>query len=518
MRTPTERDTGRAAETTSPPAPTWLYFLLAGLGLAGTLLVLAATSRYGIGLAPDSANYLSAARSLAHGAGFLRFDGQQYSAWPPLLPLLLAVLEAAGVGARAGIRMLHALAFGAVVFLGGETLTRVVRSRVLAVIGALLILVAYPLQSVSVMLLSDALFVLLAVLLLLFAARFLSRGRAHQYAVCCGLAAFVCLQRYLGGVFVLAGAALVVFVMRGPGTGRRLLRAVGLVAAGAVPVGGWLVRNLAVTGTLTGGRTPAAGSMLQHLLAGLTVVNDWFLPRVRAEWLGWVLLVGSAGAVVGLAVLAWRGRRADPPDGAMLVRTAAVFAASYLAAVVVATTVFVSDPIGDRLLAPAYIPVLLLVLAGLERLGHILGRGRGRAWIPRFAVPAVVLLMLVQPLYWGTKIVRSWVANGVGEYTRPVWQESATAAWLRETPPPGRLLSNDPAAVYLLTGLKVEGSPRIDEEPGDRMGTGDYLAWFARSHRPFRRPAEELDRRFLLEPVAVLEDGAVLQVLGPRGP
>ena len=42
----------------------WLRWTQLGLAACGVALVLVATSRYGIGLAPDSASYLAAARSL----------------------------------------------------------------------------------------------------------------------------------------------------------------------------------------------------------------------------------------------------------------------------------------------------------------------------------------------------------------------------------------------------------------------------------------------------------------------
>ncbi len=55
-------------------------------GIAGVLLCLVCTSRYGVGVSPDSANYLSAARSLLSGTGFRYCDGGIYTHWPPLFP------------------------------------------------------------------------------------------------------------------------------------------------------------------------------------------------------------------------------------------------------------------------------------------------------------------------------------------------------------------------------------------------------------------------------------------------
>ena len=48
---------------------------LALLGLIGVSLVLAGTSRYGVGLSPDSTVYVSVARNLLAGRGYVTFDG-----------------------------------------------------------------------------------------------------------------------------------------------------------------------------------------------------------------------------------------------------------------------------------------------------------------------------------------------------------------------------------------------------------------------------------------------------------
>ncbi len=54
-------------------------------------LLFTGTYRFGLGLEVDSANYFSAAQSLARGNGFLQFDGFRYLNAPPLYPILLSL-------------------------------------------------------------------------------------------------------------------------------------------------------------------------------------------------------------------------------------------------------------------------------------------------------------------------------------------------------------------------------------------------------------------------------------------
>ena len=62
------------------------------LALAGVGLVLLSTARYGAGLSPDSVAYLDVARSLASGKGFVSHTGEPLVWWPPLYPMLLALI------------------------------------------------------------------------------------------------------------------------------------------------------------------------------------------------------------------------------------------------------------------------------------------------------------------------------------------------------------------------------------------------------------------------------------------
>jgi hypothetical protein len=90
--------------------PLTFGLLLAVLALTAILVVTWCTSLYGIGISPDSAHYIGAARSLAAGQG-LRFNGEPFSHWPPLYPLLLGVLSLTRIDALQAARLLAALLF-----------------------------------------------------------------------------------------------------------------------------------------------------------------------------------------------------------------------------------------------------------------------------------------------------------------------------------------------------------------------------------------------------------------------
>jgi hypothetical protein len=67
------------------------------------------TRSHGVGLTPDSVDYLSAADSLRAGQGMIQADGRAFVLWPPLYPLLLAAIgELADVSSHRAALLLNA--------------------------------------------------------------------------------------------------------------------------------------------------------------------------------------------------------------------------------------------------------------------------------------------------------------------------------------------------------------------------------------------------------------------------
>jgi hypothetical protein len=88
--------------------------------LAGAIIVLVFTARYGAGLSPDSVGYLGVARNLMAGAGVQTYDGAAFVVQPPLYPALLALVGYIfHADPLAFAHIVNALIFAAIVYLGG---------------------------------------------------------------------------------------------------------------------------------------------------------------------------------------------------------------------------------------------------------------------------------------------------------------------------------------------------------------------------------------------------------------
>jgi uncharacterized membrane protein YeaQ/YmgE (transglycosylase-associated protein family) len=491
------------------------YVMPVGFGLAATALVLFNTSRYGVGLVPDSANYVSAARSLLAGRSLLCFDATPFVNWPPLFPAILASAGLGGIDMFVGARFLNAVVFGITVFLSIRLFGAALRSGLLVLVGSLLVVGSNALQSVSSMLLSDAVFCLLAVAFMATLARLLATRAKWLLVLCCILAALLCLQRYAGLVFVFAGALSFLVWQRGSSLRGRVVHAGVLLGAAGIPLAGWLVRNYVVTGTVTGARSPAVHTVFQKLVMTLVIIGDWFYPRVQPGWLAWVLFGLFGTALAGLIAVALTSARRSARSPATIVRVSAAVLVVFVLTLAVLSSIVAFDEISPRLLAPVYVPTVVLVLCGLEAGGRWWGQRLGRCSVGRAAVLAIAGLSLVHLLPRSVQISWMWHTRGVGMYTQPEWQESPLLAWLRKHRLEGPVVSNDPAAVYLLLGREARMSPRRTQDPVSMLRTGElkhgeYLVWFIGAGRPYLYQVDELYRMLPMELVHAAEDGGVL--------
>ena len=481
----------RALLSVAPVAPV-------ALGIAAACLVLLRQAEFGPGLSVDSAFYVSTARNLFAGAGFVPLFGE-YSHRPPLYPLVLAatgffhddMIDAAAV--------LNAVAFGLSVFLVAAWLRRrQVSAPLVAWAGVALAL--SPVASVAAYVWSESLFVLFVLAALFSLHRFLVAGTRQALLVSAGFAALCCLMRYAGASVLICATVLI--VARRPWRPGTRFRAVALYAiVVAAPTALWLGRNLLVVDSLTGDRSPffhfpalptllLALEMMLGTMVGPTVLG-WIerlsahlgvaagAPAIARAGTHLVCLLAVWGLVAG-ALARWR--RAVP--GAA---TLAGFVICYLGLLAAVAWAGLGLPPEQRFAAPPVVPVLVVFVLALHACAspagaNWLGRGpRWRRWLIAVAMTAALSLWLAQWVAPNVRDVKQWRVHGGSGYTARGWAESATLASLRSGPRDGLLLSNDPYAVYLLTGGGTakhrSGSDRIGRLP-DVIPSETDVAWF----------------------------------------
>ncbi len=525
--------------------------LLAAIGVAGALLVLAREASWGAGLVDDSPRYLSAARNLAEGNGFVRWNGNPYEGAAPLYPMALALPAWFGAPPAAAAGYVNAAAFGLTAFAAGLWLRGRTGSGAIAVWGACACALPPALAEPAARIQTEALFVLCAVVSLFALDRFLGgRGRAYLL-LAAGAAALACLTRYVG--VALAAAALpLLLAQRGAPLPERAMNAAAYSAVALIPLGAWALRNVLVVGSLTGSFSSTGFSLPDSL----HIAGAEFLVQALGET-GFAILAALSGAVFGAgppraaepasaagaavtvaALLALAGgaaaalarlRRAGRAPDPIALAVPGGFALAYL--VLLSVQLPLSDVnLPTRYLAPLYVPALVaatLVLHGClrytsERGGRwsVAGAGASASW-PASILAGVLVLWLVQGAVAAHGDIEEW--NGDPRHAGRRWTNSETLSYVRSRGLDGHVWSNETPWLYSLTRIREEyprwlsGVSPPEEVAGwiaDAVadGRGVWVVWFhAATYADPGYGIEDLAALPNLAVAAVTEDGVVLE-------
>ena len=451
----------------------------------------------------DSAIYVTTGRGLFAGEGFVSVFGP-FEHFPPLFPLVIAATGFLHDDMIASAAVLNAIAFGLSVSVTATWLQAHQASAFL-VVWAGLALALSPLASTAAYVWSESVFVLFALLALFALDRFLVADTRRALLLSAVAAALCCLTRYAGAA-VIACAVLLIALRRSWQPTRRLRAVVVYTAVGLAPTALWLVRNVFVVGVLVGDRLPLQdGSLLatSHMAVEMSLALavgpaafDWIETfsagggargativdlRWKATWLLGVWVLVACGLVCCRRPGLWR--EVSVPAGFLL---------CYFGLLAVSGGGVLAEP---RYVVPVIAPMLVVfaltlrachVRASLAIAGWSACRapgGWGRGTWGRWPIPALASLWLAQWAAPNTAEVKQWLTHGGDGYGARRWAESETVAHLKSATVSGLLLSNDPAAVYLLVGGGIAAHPPSYDGIPPEIPRGAHVVWFYDSNR-----------------------------------
>jgi hypothetical protein len=471
-----------------------------------------ATAPHGPRVSTDSVFYLSASDSLRAGHGLLTFNGSPLTTLGPGFPVADAVVAGVVGGTLLGARILNALCLGLIVIAAWLLLRRHVRSAPLRLAGLVGMAGASTLFTVSSAVWSEPLFLAFVLAALVALERALEHPRVRRWVIGAGMLAGLSFSVRYSGAWLCATAAFVLLVAnRHALAGReRVRRAVlFLLVAAVVPVA-VVVRNLRLTpGYLLGGHAMSTTSLGQNLSDAAREIGRWLVPDVAAGALHAELLV-AAIAVVGAWAVS-HGRAAAPTSSSVRAPLwpLGLFACGYVAFLLVSASTAHLDPIDPRLLSPAFVPAVVVVLAGVDRL---LESSAARSAVAAAAAGVVVLWIGAQVHV--TRDEFSYLRHhGTGFTDRP-WRDSALVSLVkhRRVEP---TFSNFTDALYFLTGKRAACWPSLSlsvcrhQEPDlARVDAARpaYLVWFAEPGRARAFVPRASARRLRLVEVASTPD------------
>ena len=432
-----------------------VFKIAAIYGLLGCALVLVATARYGTGLSADSVTYLAAAQNIGAGRGYINFDGGPVLAFPPLFSTLIAFLSLGFLDLAGVARFINALCFGVVVFLAADWLLRHLRSRSLALLGATSVLLSAALIGISTYAWSEPLFVVLLMLMFLQIERAGSTDAVVPWVLAGLFASLAILDRYAGITVVLVGAILLA-AKRTNSIASRVRRLFLFLSIALLPISLWFYRNYQISSTITGYRAESGRTFLQSGYDLINVLSLWFLPASGPLLYRITLLIVLMSLFVSIALFVFRIKIAVRDVREIV--PFLLFTFLYAVFMIYTTSTTALSPIDDRYMSPIYAPLMLSLFYLLDRLIYQSSLKTGNTFV-RAIIVASLAIWLIYPLIRTYRTTQTYLEDGAGGFHTREWVESELIAYLRSSELPGLVYTNEPSAVYALTGQAFQQSP-----------------------------------------------------------
>ncbi len=512
--------------TKSPPK-----LLMALSSLIGVILILASTSRYGIGLTSDSVGYIAVARNLIAGNGVINYDGTYHVSQPPFYPALLAIMGYTfGTDPFLVARLVNASIFGFIIYLSAIIVFRYTHSLLLTIIILGMILFKNPLIDVSIMAWSEPLFICLILLFFLCAEAYLVKKSIPLLILLSGIVALISLTRYIGITLIATGGLAILLLCR-ISFKEKILHLFLFGFISVIPMGGWIFRNYVFSGTFTGERVPSVVPIFDNMSSVLYGIYSWLFPGNILQYRFVLTSVHLVVLILGCVAIGYvwkftsRKERLNVLKNAVpQVGTIAIFVIVYLIFLIISATV-IAQEIDNRLLSPLYIPVMVLVLFFVQKWTELMEKYISKRKVYQVLIAFTVIILLYSLIFIVSE-TKIRMTQGVTGYTSDIWQKSETIQYLQnhtlESNYP--IYSNAPDVLYILANINGgQMSPRkaahwlspiindISQISWPKH-TKIYLIWFDNMERSYLFTVDELKTIANISPVIHFADGVIYTV------
>ena len=481
--------------------------------IIGAVSIYILTNYHGIGLSPDSVVYTSVSRNIIEGKGIIVFGDIPLIIFPIGYPIFLAGIAAIFhhdiLQLASG---LNAVLFGISIFCTGMMLNQsAARNKWYKWIILSIIPICFSLVDIYSMLWSETLFITEICLFIIAIQHYAQQPNRKQLLLVAILTAFICVTRF-AGVSVLATGLFCIFFHQQLTILKRLFHLLiyTLIASSLLAVN--LIRNNIINGTATGIRQKSITPLWQNIRLLGNVWCEWFQLQEPRTAVAFVL--GSC-LLLFLLVNVLRGLR-KPDKFSSYPYIHLVFAFIYIAFIILTATISKYEKINNRLLAPAFIAVLMSITYFIPIAIEKINQTTIKKLLIAFTIIVYAIFQYAQ--IDAHKALHENIAeNGHPGYNELIWQESDIVQFLKTEKKffnnDTLIFSNGCEAVYYYGGLPAYTIPEkvhteavreyYNEEPS-------YLLWFTNEfHNPAVLSLAEISKHRHLDTLAKFQDGII---------
>ena len=491
--------------------------LLAAFSILSSGLVLAREWTYGVALFWDSIYYISVARHLLQGEGFVTLFEHPYTSWPPLYPALLAITSCFIFDPHDVAGPVNAVIFGLTVFVTGRYLRERLESDILALWGCFAVMLSIPLAWMAAWALSEPLFILLATLSLVQVDIFLNTQKRSAIIWAAIFTAMACLTRYMGVTLIFTTFLLIIIQTNYTKT-QKLRHLSEYLFISIVPVGLWMLNNFLLSGNFSGAREFGEYRLFDttvKILTGLTdqLVEASLLSDVRYGSAAISLIViFFLIAMTSCKMMNLKFTMKFPSFSAF-----SIYIFSYLFLLILFAMHYTPDGVQTRFLFPVHLP-FIITIAFLTK--WLIGYSSGVSVILRFLRFFVISILSFWLIYSSSLTINQvYHANtqGIGIFNNSEWANSEILRYVDTNSLQGYVISNEPLSVYFHNHANATYrylQPGRLNDWIENSEENSYLVWFypgpyVSGFGYFTADLVDLPG---LNPIAVLADGIIFTI------
>jgi hypothetical protein len=482
--------------------------------VAGCLFLYYFTRHSGIGVSPDSVNYLSAANNIRDHFSFTDFNGMPLVDFPLGYPVFLAMASFAfKQPAIQIVPLLNCFLFSAVILLSSVIINGYQKTSPLYKTLFLAIVACSPcLLEVYSMVWSETLFLFLILLFMVAMRNYFKTHSILSLVWVSFVVAMAVVTRYAGISLLVTGGFLILFDAElGRAKKIKHILLFGILGSSLVAIN--LVRNKYAAGHITGVREKALRSLIDNFHQIGATIADW-LPFVRGHEQPATL---AFMVVLLFGIILLINRTIQQPFFQSYETIVTCFFVLYAFFILGIATISRFENLSGRLLSPMYIPLLLV----------------GSSWVISYLQNSIrlkrsMLLILVLILYAGFQYnhyqlnADAWEGikdAGIPGYTEDSWTQSPAVAFIKKNKNKYRapVFANANDAVYFLTGIHAMPLPHKEiqqEIDACLQHPSFYLIWFTDGENPDLINLAFIKQHKTLVSVEELEGGAVYYFSG----
>lgn len=362
------------------------------IGIISLLIVRSATQDYMIHIAIDSSHYHIMAYNLSEGKGLLSYNGEYPTVWPPLYPMVLALLHSVTqldvITVAYGLNLLIAFLIGTITFLFLASSL----SLPFALIGAGFVIFAPSLNTfIMTYLLTEPLFILICLLQIIALTAYLKDERLRYLALAGLLASLAVMTRYIG-IINMALIVVCLLIHFRHHLKKGLILIVIMCGLSSVPFILWMARNYTIDQTFLGARAPSVSDLLFNIRMWFRTIQRWFFHADYPQLNDMIAIM----ACLIMMIFLYRARKEKTDKTSSFATISIVFCFSYSVFLILSATRYHYDLIDFRLLSPIYIPLVLAGIYIYHQVFVFLRTHQQRIFrLLAYSIPAVLILTLI---------------------------------------------------------------------------------------------------------------------------